>query len=149
MSSLPIDNIRNHRDDVDVVLNFGNGASRGGDLPVTYWHAFNNVALTQASANYNFDYAIDNVLDPVDAQVRVEIEHTSGTLNGTVKLQGKVFWQDAWTDLDTETLNIAADTTVTLEITNKNAYRFLRVEHDPGATAQAYTVAETEIKIFR
>jgi len=82
--------------------------------------------------------------------VKVSLDSVSGTPTCDVKLQGKVFDDDSWTDITTvEWTGTTSDTTFTIsETSTAKFYRHYRVYIDTDATEQKLKVDKILMKFW-
>lgn len=151
-----IDNITNHKKDVDVVLDV-----KGNLLatPVTYWHKYFTSADTLSSVadstfayTFAYTFAVDNLYDKLAVYTRFKVDTLSGEAKFNAILQGKTFWDSSWTVIDTVSVTsiTGADTSLYVNSTNVQPYRFYRfyVEADT-TTTQNSLLKELEIKLVK
>jgi hypothetical protein len=147
-----IDNITNHKADVDVVLDV-----KGNLLatPVTYWHKYFTSADTLSSvadSTFAYTFAIDNLYDKIAVYTRFKVDTVSGEAAFSAILQGKTFWDASWTPIDTVSLTsiTGADTSLYVNSTTVQPYRFYRfyVEAETDST-QNSLLQELEIKLVK
>lgn len=147
-----IDNITNHKKDVDVVLDV-----KGNLLatPVTYWHKYFTSADTLSSvadSTFAYTFAVDNLYDKLAVYTRFKVDTVSGEAAFSAILQGKTFWDDSWTGIDTVSVTsiTGADTSLYVNSTTVQPYRFYRfyVEAETN-TPQNSLLKELEIKLVK
>lgn len=145
-----VDNVKNHEGDVNVNLKMNSELLAS---PITYWHTYFTAADTVSSndSTHVYTYSVRDVLDGIKFAGRLSLDSISGTPTTTVTLQGKIFWDDSWTTVDTETWSgTSADTTLLFDYATAKPYRFWRVYHDCTATtAQKYEIQELEVKVYK
>ena len=145
-----VDNVKNHEGDVNVNLKMN---SELLTAPITYWHTYFAAGDTVSSTDstHTYSYSVRDVVDGIKVAARLLLDSVSGTPTTTVVLQGKIFWDDAWTTVETETwAGTSADTTLLFDYTTAKPYRFWRTFHDCTATtAQKYLLQEQEIKVYK
>ena len=145
-----INTVDNHKDDVNAVLDLKAGII---SAPLTYWDLYGSAADTVSSADstWTYSFGVNHVLDAYKIAGRIKLDSISGTPTTTVTLEGKHFYDDAWTVLATETwAGTTSDTTLNFDYTTAKAYRFIRFHHDCTATtAQKYKINEQEIQLYK
>lgn len=139
------DNVYQHRNDVTKYLDLQKKKN-------TYW-SYTGVAADTISSNdstYNYSFGVDNIIDKISIAGFVQLDSVSGTPTTSVILKGKVFWDQDWITLETETwAGTTGDTTLVFDYTTAKAWRFVKFEHDATATTtQKYSINQQEIKIY-
>lgn len=147
-----IDNVSNHKSDVNVVLDVKTGVFGS---PVTYWHKYftsSDTLSSVADSTFAYTFAIDNLFDKLQVYTRFKVDTVSGEAAFSAILQGKTFWDNSWTGIDTVSLTsiTGADTSLFINSTTAQPYRFYRyyVEAETDST-QNSLIKELEIKVVK
>jgi len=93
-----------------------------------------------------------NKADDVFYDIQVVLDSVSGTPDYDVDLKGKVFEDDAWSDLETDVTwdGTSSDTTILFqEHSTAEFYRIIQLQVNGQAATGAATVNKVELKIWK
>lgn len=94
---------------------------------------------------------IDKNLDALKQYYTVDMDSVSGTPLTTVSLQGKVFWDQAWVTITSQSwAGTSADTTLIIDNSTAKHYRFYRLFHDGDGTGTfSYKITQQEVQFYK
>lgn len=118
-------------------------------------------SVLEVTTDYSLSTAGDSVLtytvlankfDDLFYQIQVELDSVSGTPDYDIDLKGKVFENDAWSDLETDVTwdGTSSDTTITFtETSTAEFYRYFQLQVNGQAGTGAATVDRIDFKFWR
>ena len=110
-----------------------------------------NVVVTETDTLKAYTLGINNNHDALKQNFRIKLIENSGTAAIDVKLQAKVFWDDAYTDLlSTTYTGTGSDTTILFDGSTAHEYRFYKILLDGDGTGTFnVTLDKAEIKFYK
>lgn len=117
---------------------------------VTYRYYYGVAAdtITEVDSLWNYDFAVENLLDNLNHEFRIKLDSVSGAPEVLVTLQGKWSYNDAYTDIGSATwTGTTSDTTIAISNTTSQGYRFLNISLDGTDTAQESKVNYLELGV--
>lgn len=121
------------------------------DQDVYWYRASAADVVTQADTLKSWVLGVDNKVDALKQYMQVKLTENSGTAGVVVKLQGKYFWGDSWTDISSATYaGAGSDTTIIFDVSSANHYRFYRELID-GISDSTFnvTVTKSELQFYK
>lgn len=115
----------------------------------SYWYK-TGLVVTDSDTLQAFVLGTDNNIDALKQYVRIKITEVSGTAAVDVKVQGKVFWDESYTDLlSTSYTGTGTDTTIVFDGTTAKNYRFWKVLLDGDSSGTFNTSTKAEVKFYK
>lgn len=114
-----------------------------------YYGNFGDV-ITETDTLGVYTIALDNNIDAMKQYARIKLTENSGTALVDVKVQGKVFVDDTYTDLlSVSYAGTGSDTTIVLDGTSAHEYRFYKILLDGDGTGTFNVTAQSEITFYK
>ena len=116
-----------------------------------YWYAGTDATtITQADTLRAYTFAVASV-DVLKQYVKIKLVENSGTAAVDVKLQGKYFWDDSYSDILTASYaGTGADTTIYLDGSTAKHYRFYKILLDgDGSGTFNVTLNKAELQLYK
>jgi hypothetical protein len=118
----------------------------------TYWYSGTDATtITQADTLRSYTFGLDKTVDVLKQYVRIKLVENSGTAGVEVKLQGKHFWDESYTDILTATYTgDGADTTILFDGSTAKHYRFYKILLD-GISDSTFNVTlnKAELQFYK
>ena len=114
----------------------------------TYWNK-TGIVVTETDTLAAYELGIDDNIDALKQYVRVKVVENSGTIGLNVKFQGKVFWDETYTDLKSVTYGGGADTTILFDGSTAKNYRFYKVLLDGVSDSTFNATVKAEVKFYK
>ena len=117
----------------------------------TSFETYTGVDADTLSADETWSYSVLSYSDYGKFHnVKVNLDSISGTPTCDIKLQGKVFSDDSWTDIETVSwAGTTSDTTFTFsEASTAKYYRYYKVLIDTDATEQSLSIGYIYFKLW-
>lgn len=106
--------------------------------------------ITQADTLRNYTIGIDKSPNALKQYARIKLTENSGTAVVNVKVQGKVFWDEAYTDLlDVTYAGTGSDTTIVFDGTTAHEMQFFNILLDGDGSGTFNVTAKSEIKFYK
>lgn len=133
--------VKTQKNLVDVVLDIGDNDS--------YFSKLSDV-ITQTDTLKSYVIGVDNSPNALKQYVRVKLTENSGTAVVNVKVQGKVFWDESYTDLaDVDYTGTGSDTTIVFDGTSAHEMQWYKILIDGDGSGTFNVTAKSEIKLYK
>lgn len=140
-----IETVSNLESSVNIVLDLEDNET------FAHFYGANSDTVSSTDSTWTYVYGVKNQFDAVKAAGLMKLDSVSGVPNTSITLQGKIFWDDDWTTVETETwAGSSEDTTLSFDYSTAKPYRFWRFNHDAVAdSTQKYKIAEIQFKLYK